>query len=266
MRKSPSTAPVQYVYRTSDGVELAGVLTLPAGKDPRNLPLVVVPSNGFSFGLTDFDWFAQYLAHRGYAVLEAGRRSTENFGELTGSDEFTAWVQNTEKDIAGGVDDLVSKGIADPKRVCIAGGGGVDGYAALSTLVAQKGKYACAVAFSPITDMVAVLTNVHFASALAYNNIRSNFVRNHDQFSDAVLAKYSPAKHGDEMTAPVLLLDSDKHNWNNHTLLMENDLKSAKKPVETVLLKDEDGSLSRAESRVALLNAVDKFLAAHIAN
>jgi dipeptidyl aminopeptidase/acylaminoacyl peptidase len=256
----------QHVYRTSDGAELTGVLTLPAGKDPHDLPLVVVPSNGFSFGLSDFDWFAQYLAHRGYAVFEAGRRSTQNFGEISGSDELASWVHNTGQDIAGGVGDLISKGIADPKRVCIAGGGGVDGYGALLTMIAQKDKFACAVVFSPITDMLVVLTYEHYSSALAYNNIHSNFARNHDRFSDPALARFSPAKHAEEVTAPVLLVDSDKHNWNNHTLLMENALKFAKKPVETVLIKDEDGSLSRAESRVALLNAVDKFLTAHIGN
>jgi dipeptidyl aminopeptidase/acylaminoacyl peptidase len=256
----------QHVYRTKDGVELAGVLTLPAGKDPKNLPLIVVPSDGFSYGLLDFDWFAQYLAHRGYAVFEAGRRPSQGFGELTGAADLEKWVQSTVSDIAGGVDDLVSKEIADPKKICIAAGGGVDGYAALSTLAAQKGKYACAIAFSPITDMVVLLTHQHYGSALAYNNVSSTFARNHDKFPDATLAKFSPAKHADDVSAPVLLLDVDKYAWNDHTLLMRDALQSAKKPVETILMKDEDGSLLRAQSRVALLNAVDKFLAAHIGN
>jgi len=266
LRGTPLADVRQHVYRTSDGVELVGVLTLPAGKDPRNLPLIVLPADGFSYGLIDFDWFAQFLAHRGYAVFESGRRSTQSFGEISDPDDLSLWLQTSQADISGGIDDLVAKGIADPKRICIAGGGGVDGYAVLSAIRTEKGKYACAIAFDAITDMARIVFYGGYSSALAFNNINSTFARNHDQFPAPVLDKLSPAKHAEDVTAPVLLIDVDKYGWNSQTLLMRDALQASNKPVETVLIKDEDGSLSRAESRVALLNAVDKFLAAKIGN
>ncbi len=255
----------RFDYRTRDGYSLTGVLMLPPGRQPNNLPLVVLPGP-FGYGLINFDWFAQFLAHQGYAVLEAGKRSTRGLFDMANIAQLREWRAAKQEDIGSAVEELVVRKIADPNRLCIIGNGD-DGYTALSSLMSEKTRYACAVAFRPVTDLGMIVQDTRYNySGLAYNNFNSALIRNHEKFRTNELDDVSLVKRADLIQGSVLLIDTDKVFWDSHSLHMRDALQRANKHVDRILLKDEDGELSRAESRVALLNAVDKFLAAQIGN
>jgi dipeptidyl aminopeptidase/acylaminoacyl peptidase len=259
----------RHTYKVGNNLSLSGVLTVPRGKEARDLPLVVLPQGGFGYGLADFDWFGQFLAHRGYAVFQPGMRSTKGFEEVTDIEELKAWTNDVQEDIASGVDDLIAKGIVNRKRVCIAGGG-TDGYVALMAMAFGGDRYACAMALTPLTNLNTLISNAQYTSKyssfLAINKISSTFVRNLAKFSGALLDELSPVRQTGRIHGPILLVDVDKLGWNSQSLNMAEGLRDKKNPVDVILIKDEDGSVSRVESRIAWLDAVDKFLSAHLAN
>jgi dipeptidyl aminopeptidase/acylaminoacyl peptidase len=253
----------RYVYKTRDGISLAGLLTLPPQGEPKNLPTLVLPEGGFGYSDGNFDWFAQFFAQRGYAVFQAGARDLKRLGDVASMDELGSWMNATQNDIASGIDELVASGIVDSKRVCIAGADN-DGYAALFAPVALPNRYSCAISLSAFSDLKLVIRNMRAASYIAINRFNSSLIRNSKEYSDADLDRFSPVRHADQIRAPILLVAGDRDEMIIQSTIMKDALTAAKKPVEMVTLKSEDGSLSTLESRSALLNAVDKFLVSHM--
>ena len=250
-------------YMTRDGVKLTGLLTLPPGKDPQNLPLVALPSGGFGYSDANFDWFAQFLAQRGYAVLEAGARNERGLGEVASMDELGAWMASTQEDIAAAVRDVVAKGIVDPAHVCIAGTSD-GGYVALSGMVFLPDQYACGIGLRGFYDMRAMLRDARDVSQLAINTFSSSLIRNRRDYTEEDLVRFSPALHADQIKAPILLIVGDRDGSSEQVEIMRNRLSEKGKAVELVNLPDEAGYLTRAENRTMLLNTIDRFLAAHI--
>ena len=115
-----------------DGYEITAYLTLPPGREPKSLPLIVFPHGGpYARDTGDFDWWTQFLATRGYVVLQPQFRGSTGFGAELVRAGNRQWGRGMQDDITAGVRDLIDKGIADPKRVCIVGGS-YGGYAALA--------------------------------------------------------------------------------------------------------------------------------------
>ena len=250
-------------YMTRDGVKLTGLLTLPPGKEPQNLPLVALPSGGFGYSDANFDWFAQFLAQRGYAVLEAGARNVKGLGDVASMDELGGWMASMQEDIAAAVRDVVGKGIADPARVCLAGSSD-GGYVALSGMVFLPDQYACGIGLRGFYDIRAILRDAREVSQLAINTFSSTLVRNRRDYADDDLIRFSPALHADEVKAPILLIVGDRDASSDQATIMRDRLSEKGKAVELVSLPDEAGYLTRAENRTALLNSIDRFLAAHM--
>ena len=254
----------RHEYTTRDGVKLAGLLTLPPQKEPKDLPLVVMPSGGFG-GTADFDWTAHYLAQRGYAVLEAGERNLKGIGDVASMDELGAWMTATQEDVAGAVADVVSKGIVDPKRVCIAGA--LDnGYVALTGMVFLPDQYACAISMRGFYDIRVMLRGARDVGQLAINTFNSSLVRNRRDYADGDLVRFSPALHADSVKGPIQLIIGDIDYTSDQAVLMRNALAEKGKRVELVEIDDEAGDFMRAQNRTAVLNSIDRFLAAHIGN
>jgi dipeptidyl aminopeptidase/acylaminoacyl peptidase len=153
-RLSPVT-PVRYAAR--DGLEIRGYLTLPVGREAKGLPLIVMPHGGpFARDDMRYDSWVQYLASRGYAVLQPNFRGSTGFGRAFVERGDGEWGRGMQDDIDDGVRWLVGQGIADGGRVCIMGAS-FGGYAAMWASVRNPDMYRCAISFAGISDIAGQL-------------------------------------------------------------------------------------------------------------
>lgn len=151
-------APMKPVrYKARDGLEIRGYLTLPPGRDPRNLPLIVMPHGGpFARDELGYDPWVQYLASKGYAVLQPNFRGSTGFGKAFVERGTGAWGRGMQDDIDDGAKWLAGSGVADAKRVCIMGAS-FGGYAAMWAAARNPETYRCAISFAGISDVAAML-------------------------------------------------------------------------------------------------------------
>ena len=251
-------------YTAADGLKIPAYLTLPRGREAKGLPLVVLVHGGpESRDYPGFDWWAQALASRGYAVLQPQYRGSSGFGEKLLTAGYGQFGRAMRTDLADGVHALAAQGIADPKRVCIAGAS-YGGYAALAGAVFDPGVYRCAVAVAAPADMKRLLSWERDKGA----GYLSDLMRYWDRYigarnpEDRVLDDVSPALHADGATAPILLI-----HGRNDTVVpyvqseeMEGALKRAGKPVDFLTLEGENQNLERGRTRLEMLKAAVAFI------
>jgi dipeptidyl aminopeptidase/acylaminoacyl peptidase len=151
-------APVKVVhYQARDGLSLPAYLTLPRGRDPKGLPLIVYPHGGpFERDHWEYDPVVQFLANRGYAVLQPQFRGSTGYGKDFVAKGYGEWGHKMQDDLDDGVDWLARSGQIDPKRVCVVGTS-YGGYAALWGAVRKPGRYRCAASMSGVSDVAAML-------------------------------------------------------------------------------------------------------------
>lgn len=258
-----------YVYASKDGTQIQAYLTLPPGRPEKGLPTVVMPHGGpEDRDALRFDFWAQFLASRGYAVLQPNFRGSSGYGAKFRDAGDGEWAGKVLEDINGGAQQLVKDGIADPKRICIVGAS-YGGYAALAAATFTPDQYACAVSYAGLSDLKRDLERTvqdygEHSQALSIWEKRMGATR----FDVGKLDAISPAAHAAQVKAPILLV----HSTNDITVRLEqsieeNDaLKSAGKTVEFVQLNGDDHYLLEAPTRIQMLKVLETFLAAHIGN
>ena len=254
------------VYKAADGLEIHGILTLPPGREPKGLPLVVLPHGGpQAHDTVAFDWMAQAFAGRGYAVFQPNFRGSDGYGLDFRDAGFGQWGRKMQTDISDGVAELVRQGVVDPKHACIVGAS-YGGYAALAGVTVQHGLYRCAVSYAGLSDLNYLLNEETASSDLPtaasrylfkFLGVRAN--------ADASLHEISPARLADKADAPILLIHGtdDTVVPIGQSREMERALQKAGKPVEFVQLKGEDHWLSRDATRKAMLAAAVAFVEKH---
>jgi dipeptidyl aminopeptidase/acylaminoacyl peptidase len=261
---------VPYSYKARDGVEIPGYLTRPLGAEGAT-PLVMLPHGGpAALDVGGFDWLAHFLASRGYTVLQPNFRGSGGLGkkwEDAGHGEWGVGVM--QHDLTDGVAALVAAGMADPGRVCIVGAS-YGGYAALAGAAFTPELYRCAAAIAGVADLHVMLAfernRTGFGSpTLAY--WRQAMGVDEAGSANERLDAASPAQHVGSVKAPVLLI----HGHDDTVVpiaqsqLMQRALEGAGKSVQLVELEGEDHWLSGAKTRLETLQALDAFLAAHLA-
>ena len=259
-------SPVQPVaFKAADGLDLTGYLTLPKGRDPKNLPLVVFPHGGpAERDDPGFDWWAQGMASRGYAVLQVNYRGSNGFGWTFMSAGFGEWGRKMQTDLSDGVRYLAAQGTIDPAKVCIVGAS-YGGYAALAGAALDTGVYRCAVDVSGPADL---------SRMVAWDKSRRGFQgveteRYWDRYmgaanlADPHLEAISPSDHADKIAIPILIIHGkdDSVVPFEQSQIMADALKRAGKPVEMVVLNHEDHWLSHGDTRLQMLQATMDFLA-----
>lgn len=258
-------SPVKPVrYKAADGLEIRGYLTTPRGKDARGLPLVVLAHGGPAARDTPgFDWWAQALASRGYAVLQANFRGSTGYGASFRKAGFGEWGRKMQTDLSDGVRDLARQGVVDPKRVCIVGAS-YGGYAALAGASLDRGVYRCAASFGGVSDLRSLVVASGRNGGQDAPRYWRRFIGARDQ-NDPVLAALSPASHADAVDIPVLLIHGrdDTVVPISQSRRMAEALREAGKPVELVELAGEDHWLSSGETRLQMLTATVAFLERH---
>lgn len=252
-------------YQARDGYEIPAYLTLPAGLEPKQLPLVALPHGGpQSRDNPGFDWLAQFLASRGYAVLQPQFRGSTGFGEAHANAGYKQWGGVMQDDVSDGVKAMVERGIVDASRICIAGAS-YGGYSALAGAAFTPDLYACAISINGVTDLPMMLG--YERSAGEESNAVAYWSEHIGSHTDETVAARSPARAVDGIRAPILLLhgSSDTVVPPEQTRVMLKALRAKRKPVKFVELPGEDHWLSRSESRIRVLTEMETFLAEHLA-
>ena len=252
----------RYAYTARDGMHIPAYLTLPPGRQPKNLPLVVIPHGGPD--LRDdmaFDFISQFVANRGYAVLQPEFRGSRGYGRLFTTAGLHQWGLKMQDDISDGVKKMIADGIADPRRVCIFGGS-YGGYAALAGATLTPELYACVASLSGPSNLRDMLSY----SRKKFGVTAENFWVTRIGDDSAQLDAASPVLHADRVTAPVLLLHSelDVTVPIEQSETMESALQKAGKKVQFVRIEGDDHYLSLEQTRLRVLEELEKFLAANI--
>jgi dipeptidyl aminopeptidase/acylaminoacyl peptidase len=246
-------------YPARDGAEIPGYLTLPADGAKGKLPTVILPHGGpESRDYWQFDWIAQFLAAKGYAVLQSNYRGSGGYGsDWSGTGGFRAW-RTAINDLTDGAQYLVDQGIADPSRMCVVGWS-YGGYAALMSGVEEPDRYRCIVSIAGVSDPGMLIEDYrHF--------LNSKSVQKFIGRDAEVIKRGSPLKRASEIKAPVLLFhgDLDLNVGVAHSKKMAKALKRAKTPVEYIEYEDVEHSIRRNGYRVDMLDKIGAFLHAHI--
>lgn len=257
----------RFPYKAADGLALDGVLTLPPGREAKDLPLIVLPHGGpeGQSGL-GFDWQAQAYAARGYAVFQPNFRGSTGYGKDFRDAGFGQWGRKMQTDISDGVAALAAAGLVDPRRACIVGWS-YGGYAALAGVTLQSGLYRCAVSGAGVSDLNMMLAS-EISSAggsTAATRYWRAFMGADKPGAGATLTSLSPARLAARADAPILLIHGkdDTVVPLEQSRAMEKALKAAGKPVEFVLLDGEDHWLSGEPTRIASLRAAVDFVLRH---
>jgi dipeptidyl aminopeptidase/acylaminoacyl peptidase len=248
-------------YPASDGLEIPAYLTLPRGREPKNLPLVVLPHGGPAVRDTpDFDWWSQALADQGYAVLRPNYRGSYLNWKFQ-SAGFGQWGRKMQTDLSDGVRYLAKEGTIDPARVCIFGAS-YGGYAALAGVTLESGVYRCAISVAGLSDLKRMLHRAGDASESQRYWDRFMGAKGPD---DPLLDTISPIKHVNAVSVPVLLIHGkdDAVVPFDQSSLMYEALKRAQKNVQLIVLEHEDHWLSRSQTRLQMLQSSVAFLRAN---
>jgi len=257
----------QISYPAADGLRIPAYLTLPRGREPKGLPLVVLPHGGPAARDTpQFDWWAQALAAQGYAVLQPQFRGSDGFGRSFLAAGFGEWGRKMQSDLSDGVRKLVKDGVVDPARVCIVGAS-YGGYAALAGAALDTGVYRCAASIAGLSDLRRFLSwraSLQRSRDTPQMRYWTRFM-GADNPRDPQLSAISPAEHIDAVKIPILLVHGEDDTVVNfeQSRIMANALTKAGKPVTLVTLKGEDHWLSREPTRKQMLAAVVDFLKVH---
>jgi dipeptidyl aminopeptidase/acylaminoacyl peptidase len=247
--------PIRYAAR--DGVEIPAYLTIPPSR-VGNAPAIVLPHGGpQSRDYWGYDWLSQFLAARGFVVLQSNYRGSGGYGEdWAGDGGFRNWRLAID-DITDGARYLVQKGIADPARICVLGWS-YGGYAALLSAAEHPDLYRCVVSIAGVTDLPMLIDD---ARGFVAARITREFVGQDRK----VLVAGSPARRADEIRAPVLLFhgDEDVNVSIEHSEKMERALKKADKSVEFIEYEEVEHSLRRNQPRIDMLRRIGAFLDRH---
>ncbi|MBX3245031.1 MAG: S9 family peptidase [Acidobacteria bacterium] len=260
---SPMTA---IRYTSSDGLEIPAYLTLPKGVPAKNLPLVVNPHGGpWSRNVWGYNTYAQFLANRGYAVLQPNFRASTGFGKKFLNAGNNEWGEKMQDDITWGIKYLVDQGIVDAKRVGIMGGS-YGGYAALAGVTFTPDVYAASVAIVPPSNLQTLLESI----PPYWEGIRETFYK---RMGDprtpeglAQMKRQSPHAYADKIKTPLMVVQgaNDPRVKQRESDQIVVALRDRKYPVEYILAPDEGHGFARPVNNMAMIAASEKFLAKHL--
>ena len=250
-------------YQARDGLSIPAYLTLPNMEVKKNLPMVVLVHGGPWVRDGNWNWNpeVQFLASRGYAVLQPEYRGSTGFGEHHFRAGWKQWGLAMQNDIADGAKWAIAQGIADPKRICIAGGS-YGGYATLMGLVNDPDLFRCGINWVGVTD-INLMYSVRWSDA---TDLQKNYgmpAMIGDQISDAAqLKSTSPLEQAARIRQPLLLAYGgfDERVPVVHGEKFYAAVKAGNPDVEWVVYPDEGHGWELLKTKVDFWTRAEKFL------
>ncbi len=252
------------VIEARDGLKLPCYLTLPAGVPPKNLPTVLYVHGGpWARDGWGYNATVQWLANRGYAVLQVNYRASTGFGKKFLHAGDLQWGAKMQDDLTDAVKWAIARGFADPKRVAIMGGS-YGGYATLAGLTFTPELYSCGVDIVGPSNLKTLLQSVppYWAPMRKMWDLRMGPVDQDSVFNHRV----SPLYHVDAIRVPLLIGQGQNDPRVN---VRESDqivaaMRAKTLPVEYVVYADEGHGFARPENRLDFYGRVEPFLARHL--
>ncbi len=250
-------------YSSSDGLMITGYLTIPNEMESRNLPLVVLVHGGPK-GPRDhwgYNPLVQFLANRGYAVLQPNFRASGGFGKSFMNAGDLQWGKLMQDDISWGVKHLLNEGVAEPSRVGIMGGS-YGGYATLAGLAFTPELYACGVDIVGPSNIFTLLESIppywEAGRSFLYGMVGDpNTPEGRERIREA-----SPLFSSDRINKPLLIIqganDPRVKKAESDQIVIE--LRDKKKPVTYLLADDEGHGFAKPVNRMAMFAETEKFL------
>ncbi len=246
-------------YPARDGLQIEAYLTRPKNAADEPLPTVIFPHGGpISHDDGRFDYWTQFLANRGYAVMQMNFRGSAGYGHAFMSMGLQNWGLEMQNDVEDGTRWAIEKGLADPERICVVGAS-YGGYAALMEAAGNPDLYRCAVSFAGVTDVVFLVqsSRKYLTRDVVRKQIGSDFKS---------LRRRSPVNLAEDIDVPVLLVhgSKDRRVEVRHSRSMHKALTRAGK--DSIYIEQEDGDhhLSNQEHRLELFREMDVFLQRHL--
>jgi dipeptidyl aminopeptidase/acylaminoacyl peptidase len=256
------TEPVS--YKAKDGLTVHGYLTKPLGVEAKNLPTVLLVHGGpWARDSWGFNPLAQFLANRGYAVLQVNFRGSTGYGKAFLNAGNREWAGKMHQDLLDAVEWIVKQGVADPKKVAIMGGS-YGGYATLVGLTFTPEVFACGVDIVGPSNITTLLKTIppYWAPMKALFAKRVG----DPEKEEAFLKERSPLFKVDAIQRPLLIGQGAN---DPRVKVAESDqivdaMRKAGKPVEYVLYPDEGHGFVRPENRLHFFAVTEQFLAKHL--
>lgn len=251
-------------FQARDGMMLHGYLTLPSGVEPRNLPTVLLVHGGpwarDSWGLSPT---VQWLANRGYAVLQINFRGSTGFGKAYLNAGNKEWAGTMHNDLIDGKGWMVKNGYANPDKVAIMGGS-YGGYATLVGLTFTPEAFCCGIDIVGPSNLVTLLQTFppYWKPMKAKMDIR---VGSLEKDKEDLIAR-SPLFKVDQITKPLLIGQgaNDPRVKQAESDQIVEAMRKKNIPVEYLLFTDEGHGFVRPENRMKFNAAAEAFLAKYL--
>ncbi len=253
-------------YQSSDGLEIPAYLTLPKGGPAKNLPTIVFPHGGpwarTSWGFSNY---AEFLANRGYAVLQPNFRGSTGYGKKFLNAGNRQWGDLMQDDLTWGVKALVAQGIADPKRIGIMGGS-YGGYATLAGVAFTPDLYAAAVAIVAPSNLITLLGSIPpywEAGRVIFHERMGNPTTPEGRKQ---LERQSPLNSASRIKTPLLIAQGAN---DPRVKMAESEqiviaLRDRGFPVEYLVAPDEGHGFARPVNNMSLFAATEAFFAKYL--
>jgi len=253
-------------YQSRDGLTINGYLTLPKDIAAENLPVVVNPHGGpWARDTWTFNPEVQFLANRGYAVLQMNFRGSIGYGRKFWEASFNQWGLKMQDDITDGVQWLIKQGIADPKRIAIYGGS-YGGYATLAGVTFTPDLYACAVDYVGVSNLFTFMGTIPPYWKPFLETLKEMVGDPENPADKERLEATSPVFHVDKIKAPLLIAQGakDPRVVQAESDQMVNALRERGIDVEYILKENEGHGFHNEENRFEFYTAMERFLAKYL--
>jgi dipeptidyl aminopeptidase/acylaminoacyl peptidase len=254
-------------YQARDGLKIHGYLTMPKGLEPKNLPVVMFVHGGpWARDTWGYDAVAQFLANRGYAVFQPNFRGSTGYGKKYLNAGNKQWGRGAmQSDLTDGVKWLEREGIANPKKVVIAGGS-YGGYATLAGLTFTPDLYTAGFDIVGPSNIITLLNSIppYWTPIKKIFDIRVGDMNNPEDLE--MMKEASPLNYAKDINAPLYVVQGAN---DPRVKKVESDqivvaLRDLHRPVEYMLAPDEGHGYAGLENRMAMFTAMEQFIGKYL--